>query len=61
MFGIQMYHEEMKVKLEYTCGPIIIGEVIVIGLKKFLESDSFCYFLSDGLMDSKYIWYTNVS
>jgi hypothetical protein len=25
MFGIQMYHEEMLVKFEYGCSPIIIG------------------------------------
>jgi hypothetical protein len=41
MFGIQMYHEEMKVKFEYGCGPIVIGEVIALGL---LENDSFCSF-----------------
>jgi hypothetical protein len=39
-----MYHEEMQVKLEYECGPIIIGEVIALGLKKLLENDSFCSF-----------------
>jgi hypothetical protein len=30
MLGIQMYHEEMQVKFEYGCGPIIIGEVIAL-------------------------------
>jgi hypothetical protein len=44
MFGIQMYHEEMQVKFEYGCGPIIIGEVIALGLRKLLENDSFCSF-----------------
>jgi hypothetical protein len=34
MFGIQMYHEEMQVKFEYGCCPIIIGEVIAHGLRK---------------------------
>jgi hypothetical protein len=29
----EMYHEEMQVKLEYGCCPIIIGEVIALGLK----------------------------
>jgi hypothetical protein len=37
-----MYHEEMQVKNEYGCCPIIIGEVIALGLKKkLLENDSF--------------------
>jgi hypothetical protein len=35
MFGIQMYHEEMQVKFEYGCGPIII-EDIAFGLRKLL-------------------------
>jgi hypothetical protein len=26
------------------CGPIFIGEVIVFGLRKLLENDSFCTF-----------------
>jgi hypothetical protein len=29
-----MYHEEMQVKFEYGCCPIIIGEVIALGLRK---------------------------
>jgi hypothetical protein len=40
-FGIQMYHEEMQVKFEYGCCPIIIGEVIALGLRKLIENDSF--------------------
>jgi hypothetical protein len=44
MFCIQMYHEEMKVKFEYGCGPIVIGEVIALGLRELLENDSFCSF-----------------
>jgi hypothetical protein len=36
-----MYHEEMQVKIEYGCCPIIIGEVIVLGLRKLLENSSF--------------------
>jgi hypothetical protein len=40
MFGIQMYHEEIQVKIEYGCGPIIIGEVIALGLRKVIENDS---------------------
>jgi hypothetical protein len=39
-----MYREEMQVKLKYGCGPIIIGEVIALGLRKLLENDSFCSF-----------------
>jgi hypothetical protein len=39
-----MYHEKMQVKLEYGCGPIIIGEVTALGLRKLLENDSFCSF-----------------
>jgi hypothetical protein len=38
-----MYYEEMQVKFEYGCGPII-GKVIVLGLRKLLENDSFCSF-----------------
>jgi hypothetical protein len=40
IFGIQMYHEEMQVKFEYGCCPIIIGEVIAIRLRKLIENDS---------------------
>jgi hypothetical protein len=36
IFGIQMYHEEMQVKFEYRCCPIIIGEVIALGLRKLI-------------------------
>jgi hypothetical protein len=39
IFGIQMYHEEIQVKFEYGCNPIIIEEVIVLGLTKFLENE----------------------
>jgi hypothetical protein len=56
IFGIQIYHEEMQVKFEYGCGPIIIGEVAP-GLRKLTVS---VHFLSDGLMDSNYIWYTDI-
>jgi hypothetical protein len=38
MFGMQMYHEEIQVKFEYECNPIIIEEVIALGLRKFLEN-----------------------
>jgi hypothetical protein len=43
IFGIQMYqiHEEMQVKFEYGCCPIIIGEVVALGLRKLIENDSF--------------------
>jgi hypothetical protein len=39
-----MYHEEMQVKVEYGCCPIIIGEDIALGLRKRIETDSFCSF-----------------
>jgi hypothetical protein len=42
--GIQRYNEEMQVKFEYGCGPIIIGEVITLELRKLLENDSVCSF-----------------
>jgi hypothetical protein len=42
MFGIRMNYEEMQVKFEHGCSPIIIGEFIALGLKKLLENDSFC-------------------
>jgi hypothetical protein len=41
IFGIQMYHEEMQVKFEYGCNPIIIEGVIALGLRKCIENDSF--------------------
>jgi hypothetical protein len=44
VFGIHMYHEEMHVKFEYGCDPIIIEGVIALGLRKLLENDSFCSF-----------------
>jgi hypothetical protein len=44
IFGIQMYHEEFQVNFEYGCGPIIIGEVIALVLRKFLENDNYCPF-----------------
>jgi hypothetical protein len=28
-----MYHETMQVKFEYRCCPIIVGEVIALGLR----------------------------
>jgi hypothetical protein len=31
----------MQVKFEYRCCPIIIGEVIALGLRKLIENDSF--------------------
>jgi hypothetical protein len=36
IFGIQIYHEEMQVKVEYGCDPIIIEGVIALGFRKFL-------------------------
>jgi hypothetical protein len=44
IFGIQMYHEEMQVKFEYGCCPIIIGEVIVLGLRKLIGQFPFIMF-----------------
>jgi hypothetical protein len=44
IFGVQMYHEEMQVKFEYGFCPIIIGEVIALGLTKLIKNDSFCLF-----------------
>jgi hypothetical protein len=44
LFGIQKYHEEIHVKFEYGCGPIIIGEFIALGLRKRFENDIFCSF-----------------
>jgi hypothetical protein len=37
ILGIQMYHEEMQVKLKYGCCPIIIA----LGLRNRLENDDF--------------------
>jgi hypothetical protein len=31
-----MYHEKMQVKFEYGCCPIIVGEVIALGLRKLI-------------------------
>jgi hypothetical protein len=56
-----MHHEEMQVKFEYSCCPIIIGEIIVIGLENFLKMTVSVHFLSDGWMDSKDVWYADVS
>jgi hypothetical protein len=44
IFDIQMYHEEMQVKFEYGCCPIIIEEVIALGLRKHIKNDSVCSF-----------------
>jgi hypothetical protein len=44
IFGIQMYHEKMQVKFEYECCPIIVGEVIALGLGKLIENNSFFSF-----------------
>jgi hypothetical protein len=57
-FGIQVYREEMQVKFEYGCCPIIIGKVIALDLENVTVS---VHFLSDGRMDSKDVWYTDVS
>jgi hypothetical protein len=61
IFGIQMYHEEIQVKFEYGCNPIIIEEVIALGLRKFLENEFPFIFSLMVLMDSNDIWYTDVS
>ena len=37
IFGIQMCYEEMQVKFEYGCCPIIVGEVIALGLRKLMK------------------------
>jgi hypothetical protein len=37
MFGIQRYNEEMQVKFKYGCGPIIIGGIIALALRKCIE------------------------
>jgi hypothetical protein len=34
-----MYHEEMQVKFEYRCDPIIIEGVIALGHIKLLENE----------------------
>jgi hypothetical protein len=34
-----MYQEEMQVKFEYGCNPIIIEGVIALGLRKLLENE----------------------
>jgi hypothetical protein len=61
IYGIQMYLEEMQVKFEYGCCSIIIGEVIALGLRKLIEMTVSVHFLSDGWMDLKDVWYTDVS
>jgi hypothetical protein len=64
MFGIQMYHEEMQVKVEYECGSIIIGEGIgycPLDLENILKMTVSVHLFSDSLMDSNDIWYTDVS
>jgi hypothetical protein len=37
IFGIQMYHEEIQVKLKYGCDKIIIEGVIPLDLENFLK------------------------
>jgi hypothetical protein len=62
IFGIQMYHGEMQDKFEYGCDPIIVEEVIALGLRKLLENEfPFNFLLFDGYMHSNDIWYTDVS
>jgi hypothetical protein len=61
IFGIQMYHEDMQVKFEYWCLPIIMEKLLPLDLENFLKMTVSVHFLSDGLMDSNYIWYTDVS
>jgi hypothetical protein len=39
IFGMQVYHEEMQVKFEYECDPIIIEGVIALGIRKLLENE----------------------
>jgi hypothetical protein len=56
-----MYREEMQIKFEYGCCPIIIGEVIALELENLLKMTVSVHFISDGLMYSNYVWYTDVS
>jgi hypothetical protein len=39
ILSIQMYHEEMQIKFEYGCCPIIIEGVIALGLRKLLQNE----------------------
>jgi hypothetical protein len=39
IFGIQIYNEEMQVKIEYECDTIIIEGVIALGLRKLIENE----------------------
>jgi hypothetical protein len=39
IFGILMYHEEMEIKFEYGCDPIIIEGVTALGLRKLIENE----------------------
>jgi hypothetical protein len=48
IFGIQNYHEEMQVKFEYGCDPIIIEGGNALGLRKRLENEFPFHFRSDG-------------
>jgi hypothetical protein len=60
IFGL-IWYEEMQVKFEYECNPTIIDGVIALGLRKLIENDSFRSFVHEYWMDSKDVWYADVS
>jgi hypothetical protein len=60
IFGTQMYHEEMQVKNEYGCDPIIIEGVIALGLRKRLENEfSFIFSLIVRWISWHSIWFSS--
>jgi hypothetical protein len=74
IFGMQKFHEDMQVNFEYGCCPIIIWGVIALGIRKRFENKLLpldlenvfkmtvsVHFLDDSLMNSNFIWYTDVS
>jgi hypothetical protein len=40
---------------------LLLEKSLPLDLENFLKMIVFVHFLSDGLMDSNYIWYTDVS
>jgi hypothetical protein len=61
IFGIQMYHEGMQVCLNMGTARLLLEKLLPLDLENLLKMTVSVHFLSDGLMDSKDVWYTDVS
>jgi hypothetical protein len=61
MFGIQMIMKRCRSSSNMDVAWLLLEKLLSLNLGNFLKMTVSVHFLSDGLMDSNYIWYTDVS